>query len=114
VEGKKAANNVHATGAAPFLSKLLPFLPDFKLTCTVALAIQEKDMKIFSFKLSLDPIATTIVPKTLIAAATTMQTTALHMMLESIVEKSICVPVRPKRMGSKMSQNTSNAIATGF
>ena len=71
-------------------------------------------MNIFSFKLSLDPIATTIVPKTLIAAATTMQTTALHIMLESISEKSICVPVRPKRMGSKMSQKTSNAIATGF
>nr|CAH7734375.1 unnamed protein product [Callosobruchus chinensis] len=83
-------------------------------TCTVALDMQAKATKSFSFRLSLQPIPQTTVLSILIKMATSKIPTHIETTGPSSSLILIEAPVNPKRIGSKIIQKISKAVAAGL
>nr|CAI5842092.1 unnamed protein product [Callosobruchus analis] len=83
-------------------------------TWTVALDMQAKATKSFSLRFSLQPIPQTTVLSILIRMATSKIPTQIETTEPSSSLILIAAPVKPKRIGSKIIQKISKAVAAGL
>lgn len=85
-----------------------------ELTCTVALAINAIEAKIFSFRFKLHPIPIIAVTNIRTMNATIKMATLIYTTSRSSSLNLRVAPVIPKRMGSNTIQRISNAVDAGL